>query len=417
MVKIGVDIDAVAYRMRRDGVDADVIEAFTKAHQHQNSARSSASALPSNTLVSRTLETSKSSLTDESDASELDKLFEIGDWKSILAATKEMAESDSEQLDKFIDAGDWKGILAATKKTAESDSEQLDKLIEAGDWKGIVAAAQRAEQLAVDDDSSSQQSHVLLRGEEIISISSSSETDANLNSPISLLSSSEGDASANLVMEIRREVEAKNWYRVGELAAILLCKDSPVVPTLRSDASLCESDINDLIRKGDWDRVILIAANLVFRRESFFPSDEDVCCQLIGKWMNDADDTLEEREVQAYLETVLLPIVTRSMSKDRTPVTPPRLTVLISKGVYDLKQSRDQLQVLDLLSELSIPYTIVDGMDAFQKEKRDAFFETSGIRGNYPQIFTSASSDACFYLGGLEWLRNARKTGELNFLR
>jgi len=390
--------------MRGDGVDADVIEAFTKLYKQSHNSAFDTSALPSNSLVSGTLETSKSS----SDASELDKLFDIGDWKSILSATKEMSESDSEQLHKLIKAGDWKGILAATKKMAER--EEADSL-----WQEIAHQSRQDgvnEEQQVANDSSSQQSPVLL-GEEIISISSSSETDAHINSPISLLSSgSKGDASADLVVEIRREVEAKNWYRVGELAAILLCKDRPAVPTLRPDTSLCESDVNDLIGKGDWDRVMLIAANLVFRRESFFPSDEDVCCQLIGKWMNDADDTLEEREVQAYLETVLLPIVTRSRSNDQSPVTPPRLTVL-----HDLKQSRDQLQVLDLLSELSIPYTIVDGMDVSQKEKRDAFFETSGIRGNYPQIFTSASSDACFYLGGLEWLRNAHKTGELNFLR
>lgn len=82
--------------------------------------------------------------------------------------------------------------------------------------------------------------------------------------------------------------------------------------------------------------------------------------------------------------------------------------------MYDYKQSSDQLQVLDLLTDLSIPYTIVDRMDASQKEKRDAFFETSGIRGNYPQIFSFTRSDDCIYLGGLEWLMKAHKTGELN---
>lgn len=129
------------------------------------------------------------------------------------------------------------------------------------------------------------------------------------------------------MIEIRREVEAKNWYRVGELAAVLLCKDRPAVPNLRPDTSLRESAVYDLIGKGDWDRVMLIAANQVFQEKSWYVSDEDVCCQLIRNWMNDTDDTLEEREVQAYLDTVLLPIVTRSSSKDRTQVTPPRLTV------------------------------------------------------------------------------------------
>ena len=91
-----------------------------------------------------------------------------------------------------------------------------------------------------------------------------------------------------------------------------------------------------------------------------------------------------------------------------------RLTVLISKGVHDVSQAVKQKDCLDLLTDLSIPFAIVDGMNPSEKDKRDVLFEISGIRGNYPQIFSSASSDACFYLGGHKWLMKAHKTRELN---
>jgi len=91
-----------------------------------------------------------------------------------------------------------------------------------------------------------------------------------------------------------------------------------------------------------------------------------------------------------------------------------RLTVLISKGVHDVSQAVKQKDCLDLLTDLSIPYAIVDGMNPSEKDKRDVLFEISGIRGNYPQIFSSASSDACFFLGGHKWLMKAHTTGELN---
>lgn len=117
-----------------------------------------------------------------------------------------------------------------------------------------------------------------------------------------------------------------------------------------------------------------------------------------------ADDVVPVEEV----------IVSADSQAQTVSSSEARLTVLISKGVHDVSQATNQKDCLDLLTDLSIPYTIIDGMNPCEKEKRDALFEISGIRGNYPQIFTPASSDACFYLGGHKWLMKAHKTGEVN---
>lgn len=83
------------------------------------------------------------------------------------------------------------------------------------------------------------------------------------------------------------------------------------------------------------------------------------------------------------------------------------LTVLVSNGVYDIYQASNQRATLSLLGDLGIPHDVVDGMDPSQKERRDAFFGISGIRGNYPQIFlTSTGGDEHHFLGGYDWLNN-----------
>jgi hypothetical protein len=84
-----------------------------------------------------------------------------------------------------------------------------------------------------------------------------------------------------------------------------------------------------------------------------------------------------------------------------------RLTVLVSNGVYDYYQASNQRATLSLLRDLGIPHDVLDGMDASQRERRDAFFKISGIRGNYPQIFlTSTDGDEVRFLGGYDWLNN-----------
>jgi len=88
------------------------------------------------------------------------------------------------------------------------------------------------------------------------------------------------------------------------------------------------------------------------------------------------------------------------------------LTVLISKGVYDYTQKANQKAALMMLTDLCISYNIVDGMDPSQREIRNAFFEISGVRGNYPQIFSGKR-----FLGGYDWLHNSKIEDLVQFAR
>ncbi|KAL7548190.1 hypothetical protein ACHAWF_015440 [Thalassiosira exigua] len=90
------------------------------------------------------------------------------------------------------------------------------------------------------------------------------------------------------------------------------------------------------------------------------------------------------------------------------PSAKARLTVLVSKGVHDCTQAADQKAALNLLDDLRISYSVVDGMDPSQRDRRDELFAVSGVRGNYPQIFSSTEAGDG-YLGSYEWL-NALQT-------
>eukprot|EP00956_Cyclotella_meneghiniana_P040357 scaffold193320_cov69-Cyclotella_meneghiniana.AAC.2 len=81
------------------------------------------------------------------------------------------------------------------------------------------------------------------------------------------------------------------------------------------------------------------------------------------------------------------------------------LTVLISNGVADYKQRSNQQSALQLLADWSLPYTTIDGMDISQVDRRNELFSVSGIRGNYPQIF-SCENNNYRYLGGYDWLED-----------
>ena len=90
-----------------------------------------------------------------------------------------------------------------------------------------------------------------------------------------------------------------------------------------------------------------------------------------------------------------------------------KITVLISSGNFNLTQAANQKLALQLLNDLSVSYVTIDGMDADLKEKRDALFEISGIRGNYPQLFLTTSNHgarktmtATTFLGDYAWLES-----------
>lgn len=96
----------------------------------------------------------------------------------------------------------------------------------------------------------------------------------------------------------------------------------------------------------------------------------------------------------------------KNFSQKESSITKRRfLTVLVSNGIYDYTQKAQQREVLDLLTDLEIPHMTLDGMDQLQREKRDYFFGVSGVRGNYPQIFSSYEGNHT-YLGGYDWMQS-----------
>ena len=93
-----------------------------------------------------------------------------------------------------------------------------------------------------------------------------------------------------------------------------------------------------------------------------------------------------------------------------------RLIALISNGVCDRVQAKNQVRALNILAARSTPYATVDGMDPEQRESRDVLFEVSGIRGNYPQFFFAYEDyrTAEFqFLGGYERLQNLNEVDSL----
>ena len=81
------------------------------------------------------------------------------------------------------------------------------------------------------------------------------------------------------------------------------------------------------------------------------------------------------------------------------------IVVLLSEGNFDYKQRANQNNALQLLNDISLPYTTIDGMDPNQREKRNELFDISGIRGNYPQFFL-CKGEEYEYLGNYEWLES-----------
>ena len=94
-----------------------------------------------------------------------------------------------------------------------------------------------------------------------------------------------------------------------------------------------------------------------------------------------------------------------NFSQKESSTTKTFLTILVSNGIYDYTQKAQQREVLDLLTDLEIPHVTIDGMDQLQREKRDYFFGVSGVRGNYPQIFSSYEGSHT-YLGGYDWMQS-----------
>eukprot|EP00978_Attheya_sp_CCMP212_P049655 scaffold692990_cov51-Attheya_sp.AAC.1 len=87
-----------------------------------------------------------------------------------------------------------------------------------------------------------------------------------------------------------------------------------------------------------------------------------------------------------------------------------RLIVLISHGVNDRTQSAHQKQTMHLLVTMKVPHELVDGMDPDQKERRNALFQISDIRGNYPQFFFENEDGSIIFYGKWEKVQDLNET-------
>ncbi|KAG7358495.1 MULE transposase domain containing protein [Nitzschia inconspicua] len=110
-------------------------------------------------------------------------------------------------------------------------------------------------------------------------------------------------------------------------------------------------------------------------------------------------------------------IVSEKKSSEAFKLPGPKLIVLMSKSSGILSQRTNQDRAFAMLKgkfQMDDMET-VDGSDPANKDLRNQLFDTSGIRGNYPQFFLkSADGSATSFLGDFEWIENANETGSLS---
>lgn len=91
---------------------------------------------------------------------------------------------------------------------------------------------------------------------------------------------------------------------------------------------------------------------------------------------------------------------------------PKKLIVLISKGCHDRTQYANQSKAIDWFNSRNVPYSLVDGNDANQRDRRNELFVISGVRGNYPQFFFERKDGNLSYFN-FERLESLNETGGL----
>ncbi|KAG7341581.1 SH3-binding, glutamic acid-rich protein [Nitzschia inconspicua] len=110
-------------------------------------------------------------------------------------------------------------------------------------------------------------------------------------------------------------------------------------------------------------------------------------------------------------------VISEKKSSEAFKLPGPKLIVLMSKSSGILSQRTNQDRAFAMLKgkfQMDDMET-VDGSDPANKDLRNMLFDTSGIRGNYPQFFLkSADGSATSFLGDFEWIENANETGSLS---
>ena len=90
-----------------------------------------------------------------------------------------------------------------------------------------------------------------------------------------------------------------------------------------------------------------------------------------------------------------------------------KLVCLISQGCHNRTQETNQSVALRRFDAKQIPYTIVDGMDPNQRQRRNELFDISGLRGNYPQFFFEYQNGTIKYLGNFSTLERLNESSHL----
>ena len=110
----------------------------------------------------------------------------------------------------------------------------------------------------------------------------------------------------------------------------------------------------------------------------------------------------------------------RSIEQDddvRSPsvyeLEPKRLIILVSNGVPDRVQAKNQWRALNLLEAKGTPYTLVDAMDSNQRARRNELIEVSQIRNSYPQVFIEFYDGTTAFVGDWDFLEELNDTSSL----
>lgn len=73
-----------------------------------------------------------------------------------------------------------------------------------------------------------------------------------------------------------------------------------------------------------------------------------------------------------------------------------RILVLVSTTSGSRKQLSQQERAIAMLEALDIPFETLNGALPEYRQRRDALFDLSGIRGNYPQFFKIEAGETAF---------------------
>jgi hypothetical protein len=92
---------------------------------------------------------------------------------------------------------------------------------------------------------------------------------------------------------------------------------------------------------------------------------------------------------------------------------PKRVLMLVSNGVPDRVQSKNQWRAMNLFEAKQVPFTIVDAMDLTQRKTREKLIEISDIKNIYPQVFIEFFDGTIGFAGTWDFLEELNDASSL----